>query len=265
VLALLSLVESVRYRLNDFGGDRGAPSAGYYARWQEDDSTCLWKNAEIVAYLKRALRDVSDRAPWEDESATVDFAGSIHRPIVGGSAAEIEIGASIMAVESVRLASSGLSLTKTESARLTAEKGEGWAAETGTPTHYYEPRNGALRLYPIPVLADSLLLRVRRRALDEFEWADVATESAPSFSFYDVPDDLEEALVAAVCRQAYLKRDADTYNPNLARDHEKMLLDLLGPPVSRRQREARRYNANLSVAIRPTAPRARADTRFEDD
>ena len=58
---------------------------------------------------------------------------------------------------------------------------------------------------------------------------------------------------------------ADTYDPNASRECERMLTDLLGPPVSWRQKEARRYNANLDTAIRPAMPKRYAETRFEDD
>lgn len=256
-LKLLSLIESTRDRLDDYGGDRGAPSPGYYARWQEDDAPCLWKNAELVGYLKRALRDVADRVPWETAG---------HRRRVTAGNPQVALSASILSVEQVRLVSSGNLLTKTESARLSASRGgEAWTAETGTPTHYLEPQTGILRLYPIPVIADELRLVVKRRSLAQFEWSDVASEATPTLELADVSDDLEEALVVAVCRQAYLKHDADTYDPNASREYERMLTDLLGPPVSWRQKEARRYNANLDTAIRPAMPKRYAETRFEDD
>ena len=60
-IALLSLIENIRLRLDDLGGDRGEPTAGYYATWQEDDSGCLWKNTELVGYLKSALLDIAGR------------------------------------------------------------------------------------------------------------------------------------------------------------------------------------------------------------
>lgn len=261
----LALIESIRGRLYDFGGDRGAPSAGRYARWQEDDSPCLWKNAELVGYVKRALRDVADRAPPENEGTRADFVGSDCRKRVSAGNPEVALSAGIMAVEQVRLLSSGALLVKTESARLAASRGgDAWATETGVPTHYLEPASGLLRLYPIPVAADELRLSVRRRFAADFEWADLASESEPSFELGDVPDDLEEALIVSVCRYAYLKRDSETYNPNASRECERMLTDLLGPPVSWRQKEARRHNANLHTAIRPAMPRRNRDTRFED-
>lgn len=265
-LKLLALVESIRYRLHDFGGDRGAPSAGFYARWQEDDAPCLWRNAELVNYLKRALRDVADRAPWETEGARSDRAGSLHRPKVSAGNPEVALSASVLTVEQVRLASSDALLVKTESSRLAAQSGgDGWTTAVGTPTHYLEPRRGLLRLYPIPVVADELRIKVKRRSLAEFEWAEAATESAPTLELFDVPDDLEEALVVATCRQAFLKRDGETYDPNAARECERMLTDLLGPPVSWRQKEARRHNANLITAIRPESYRRSVTSRFEDD
>lgn len=249
-VSLLGLIESIRLRLDDFGGDTGPPSAGYYAYWQEDDSGCLWKNTELVAYLKRALLDIAGRAPWIEEGASDDALWSPTRRVVMAGNPEVSLDETTLTVEQARLVSSGALLEKTESGRLAAANGKTWTTLTGTPTHYLEPRRGLLRLYPIPVVNDELRLIVKRRTIDEFEWANVATASNLNFTLDDIPADIEEALVIGVCRLAYLKRDTDTFQLELSNNYTQQLTELVGPPVSWRQKEARRANANMNTAIR---------------
>lgn len=249
-IALLSLIENIRLRLDDLGGDRGAPTAGYYATWQEDDSVCLWKNTELVGYLKSALLDIAGRIPWITGGSSSDIVGDPTRlPVTSGNP-EVALHESTMYVDKVFLASSGLFLEKTESTRLAYLYGENWITNTDTPTHYYEPQRGLLRLYPIPIINDELQLSVRRRCIDEFSWSDVSSEASPTITLDDIPDDLEEVLILAVCGIAYKKHDPDTLDIEMAREFSRMVDEMVGPPVSWKQKEARRVNANMDTAIR---------------
>lgn len=252
---LLEVIESIRQRLDDFGGDTTSPSQGYYARWQETDTGCLWKNVELTRYLQRALRDLSARVPLHEEPLSTDLIGDVYRLSVSVGQYEVETLAPTETITQIRLLSTGTLLEKTTSARLSAEAGQGdWTTLTGTPVQYFEPRTGWIRLYPIPTAADTLRVSVSRGFLDDFAWSHVASvEDADAVELVGVPDALEEALICAVCRLAYLKRDADTFNLQLSQEYERQVTALVGPPVSFRQREARRHNANLAVAIRPFA------------
>ena len=95
MILLLELVESIRERLHDLGGDRGDPSAGFYATWQEDDSGCLWSNTELVRLLKRALTDVALRAPISEEGVSDDAVDTLCRPSVTANTAEVSIDSRI--------------------------------------------------------------------------------------------------------------------------------------------------------------------------
>ncbi|MBK8271156.1 MAG: hypothetical protein IPK83_23705 [Planctomycetes bacterium] len=157
---------------------------------------------------------------------------------------------STLYVDKVFLASSGLFLEKTESTRLAYLYGENWITNTDTSTHYYEPQRGLLRLYPIPIINDELQLSVRRRCIDEFSWSDVSSEETPTITLDDIPYDLEEVLILAVCGIAYKKHDPDTLDIEMAREFSRMVDEMVGPPVSWKQKEARRINANMDTAIR---------------
>lgn len=249
-ILLLELIASIRDRLDDYGGDRGPPSVGYYAKWQEDDTPCLWKNQELIRYLKRAIRDVADRCPWDTEPvASSKYPSPIEVTVEPLSTDLIYLPDSFLEVESITPASTGRPLVKAESSRMIAIGGVGWETDIGRPTHYLEPQRGTIRIYPIPAIADTMRLRVKHRTSDDFEWEDIATESRPLFELCDIPVDLEEALIVSTCRLAYSKRDAETYDVSAARECERLLVDLIGPPTSWRQKEARRHNANLDIDI----------------
>lgn len=253
MILLLELIESIRERLDDLGGDRGAPSSGFYAKWQEDDARCLWSNTELVRLLKRAMTDIALRAPISEEGTSDDAVGTLCRPSVTANTAEVLIVPQILYVDQARLESDPYQtlLVKTTSAALAAKYGGSeWSTLTGQPTHYLEPKLGLLRLFPIPVQDDVLRLRVRRGYSIEFNWSDIASEETPEMELEDVDDGLYEALILATCRLAYLKRDADAENLGRLRECERQLDQLVGPPISIRHREARRENANLSIAIR---------------
>lgn len=245
---LLELVEAIRQRLDDVS-DKGATPSGYYAYWQYDDADYLWKNKELIRYLKQALRDLGLRAPIAESGIDADSTIAYAR----ANRSEVELDSRILTIEQARLASAQppVLLIKTTSHRLDAEYGgTAWRTWTGTPTHYWELRKGWISLFPIPVVNDTLYMVVCRGYSTDFLWDSVANEQTPMFTLDDIDDGLWEALVLGTCKYAYQKRDSDTFNLPLAQDCERQLQEIVGPPVSIRQREARRENANLSIVIR---------------
>lgn len=260
-ILLLELIEDCRNRLDDLGGDTGTVPTGYYKYWQADDASCLWRNKELIRYLKIVLLDIAGRAPWTSEGARGDSLGTPTRLSVKVGNPEVVWNPAVLAAEQIRLVSTGQYLQKVTSSQLYDLFDEDWGTVEGTPVYYVEVRRGLIRLVPIPIVADELRLVVKRRNLDEFEWEDISHEATPSFELEDVPDDLLEALIVGVCRQAYLKHDADTLNIDLSREYERQFAVLVGPPVSWRQKEARRENANLAYTITPFQyTRTRYDT-----
>lgn len=239
----LELIEAIRWRLDDTGGDTGAPSLGYYARWQEDDSGCLWTNRELVLYLNQALRDLSNRAPLKDsEGRDIPLSGAIR---------SYPLDEDIVRVESVTRKSDGQPLVKTTVAemqtvtrwnRLQREmRTADWRMDTGWPTHYLTDEQArCLTVYPMPDAdhRDALKLVVWKFYPVAPAWAALRTESKPATELDSVADDLEEALMAGVCARAYRKRDADTYSPQLAKQFDAEFTALVGPSLSQRQLDA---------------------------
>jgi hypothetical protein len=236
----LELIEAIRWRLNDEGGDTGTPSAGFYARWQEDDSGCLWKNRELVLYLNQTLRDLGGRAPLKD-SAWREIQLCVN---TRGSALDEDI----IRVDSVTRTSDGQPLIKVTVAemqmttrwnRLQREmRTVDWRAETGWPTHYLtDEQQGQFTVYPTPDAdhRDTIRLVVWMQYPVAPTWATLQAEATPRAELESVTDDLDEALIAGVCARAYRKHDADAYAPQLAKQFDAEFTALVGPSLSQRQ------------------------------
>lgn len=179
----LAVIDAVRQRLDDLGGDRGAAPVGYYAAWQADDSPCLWSNQELVRYINQTLRDLGQRQPILSDNR------DRYKIPLRNAVRQYAIPAKIVRIESVVRASDGLPLVK---ASVTEMQGVAkwnrrqreflnadWrgADAPGYPTHYLlDERQGYLTVYPTPAdgYLDSLYLVVRRSFLSEVDWSDLA-------------------------------------------------------------------------------------------
>lgn len=235
----LLLLEAVRDRLVDHGGDRGPPNPGYYALWQEDDRPCLWKNRELVRYLNGALRDLGLRAPLSD-TATL--------PLVGGQR-QIAIPTHWLAIDAVTRAVDGEPVLKTTLGELQHvdrwyREGRGylrddgrrpidldWRVVVGMPRYYLlDERAGFLTLFPFlpPNTLDALVVGHTRTYSADLRWERLATGTNPTVEI-DAPDHYFEALVAGVCARAYRKHDPDTYSEREAAQAEAEFTARVGP------------------------------------
>ena len=175
----LSLLNEIRERLDDLGGDVGIPPSGYTYRWQYDDSGCLWKNMELCAYLNETIHEIGLRKPVFD----TDDVDICQINISSGTRA-YNLDQRILSVDEVRLNSTGLPLIKTTVKRLRElisryRPAEHWRTTTGAVTHYLEDEfTRQLSLYRIPTASDTLKMTVRRLYKDLVIWSSIATEYA---------------------------------------------------------------------------------------
>lgn len=253
----LSLLESVRWRLDDTGGDTGLPSAGYYARWQEDDGNLLWQNAELSSYLRQTLADLGRRFPRKE--------GTDRQIMLLAGFRFYDLDSDIVRIAAVTRKSDGRALVKVTTGDMQpvtrwnlhqrdSFSAEDWRSETGLPTHYLlSEQQGAISVYPKPDAdhLDTLLLEVWSLYPDPPAWAQLASEASPSAELESVPDAFEEALIAGVCARAYRKRDADTYAPQLVQQFEAEFAARVGPLLSYRQMEAEACWADTPGDITP--------------
>ncbi len=107
--------------------------------------------------LRRAAQALLTRSrAWKvTESALVAVAAGQEEVTVAPSDTTQEL----VRVESVWYDACALSLTTV--AQLDADYGDDWTAHTGTPDRYVQETPGVLRLYPIPMTAATLGLKLR--------------------------------------------------------------------------------------------------------
>lgn len=235
-LFALEVLDAVRRRLDDLGGDTGSPPVGYYATWQANDAGCLWKNTELVAFLNQTLRDWGQRAPSRVALGITLVKDTRH----------YALDPDIVRIESITRASDGQSLLKASVGemqsvarwnRLQRETlAVDWRTETGWPTHYVlDEIDGSLTVYPMPSAteADSLRLVVWQGPFAAYLWDDLDGESEPSTEVIGVEDD--EPLIAGICARAYRKRDADGEDLKRAQQWDQEFTAAIGPPLSLRQ------------------------------
>ncbi|MGB4967294.1 MAG: hypothetical protein WBO35_03785 [Candidatus Saccharimonadales bacterium] len=240
----LALMEAIRTRLDDVGGDRGPPPSGRYAMWQADDAPCLWKNTELHRYLRETIRDIGLRQPiWDDQFSL---------PLIAGRRL-YALDPLIVSIESVTRASDGEPLLKTSVPEMQHvarwyRQGRGslredprldwtqdWRTHQGPSTHYLlDERQGSLSVYPLLAAsqAETLRLVVYRGYQEPPTWSALANEATPSAELDEVPDCFWDALVAGVCARAYRKRDPDANDERLAAECEAEFSWRVGPPRS---------------------------------
>lgn len=244
-IEVLDLLDEIRIRADDLGGDRSAPNL--YVRWQEDDTPCLWKNTDVVRAVNWAIGELGRRAPILDNGTS-----AIAQVSVLALTRAYTLSPAIQTVESVRLASTGASLIKSEIERLATAY---WQSAQGAPSQYYE--NTApheLSLYPLPIATDTLLLSVRRLYADRVDWELIADEIEPCVAFSEIDDTHRETLVVGALSRMFLKRDADTFNAAAAAEYAQEFTRLAGPVVDARTLETRRLSANLTLVMVPSDP-----------
>lgn len=276
-IKLLDLIEAIRERLSDFGGDRGAPSAGFYAKWQEDDSTCLWRNSELVRYVRLTIEDIGRRVPIRDR---------VSRLALSSGRRQYALSDCILTIDSVIRLSDSEPLIRTtlgeiehvdrfwregrtylyedgrrpELTRRVVDGGRepvsDWRLASGKPTHYFlDERNYYLSVYPLPDAdhLDAVEIRYSRTYSTRFGWDDVATESTPTFEIDEVPSAYFRAIIAGVTAQAYLKQDIDTESVARADRAEAEFSALIGPQKTAKQIASDAKWSGRSIRIEPRA------------
>lgn len=107
-----------------------------------------------------------------------------------------------------------------------------WETITGTPTAYVtDYQSGAIRLYPSPSVADTLLLMVSRLPLSDL----VDDDDEPELRL-----ECQPALVQWMLYRAYAKQDADTFDKDKSQRALAEFEREFGHKVSARNEEWRR-------------------------
>lgn len=224
-MTLLELIYLARQRLDDSGGDTGTVPVDYTYYWEYSDASCLWTNAELVAYANAACNELAHRIPIVD--STTDDITQIDLEV---GTATYAIDPCILAIDSVVLASTNVPLVKIHNAQERSQ----WIdpidqtyADASTVQQYRDDLDSlSLTVYATPTAVDTLLMSVRRLPLTPLVWADRDEE------IEEFPPRYHDALVNWMCMQALLRRDVDSYDREASGYYQGQFTDQVGPRVN---------------------------------
>jgi hypothetical protein len=209
-------VENYITEFRDTVGDNAAPQ--------------FWSSENIVRYLNEAVQEACERAKLiEDRSMSLTLAPGQDTYALHASVFEIK-----------RLALRGRPLDETSVEALDADM-PGWESRTGTPRYFiFEQASGAqaarVRLVPTPTAADAVALTVYRGALKPL--SEDRDQERP-----EIPERFHDRLMDWVLHRAYLKQDADTFDPTKAAESLALFTQAFGAradaSVQRKQRDRR--------------------------
>ena len=198
-------------------------------RLRADDTApkYLWDDAEIDGFANAAEREACVRGRLIVDSADLD----VCRIAVSAGVAGYALSPLVIALDEVRLVSSGKALRKVHQAEADA-----WAAaQSDVPLAWLQQDSaGGLRLLPTPQADDVLALTVTRLPLRAMVGDGDVPEIAAMW---------HERLLDWMLHLAYLKRDADTAALELADRYAQRFAAWFGGAVSARLMEARRVSA----------------------
>lgn len=237
-LTLEQLVLIFRQRVDDLPGDIVDPTTS----WQNDDSGLLWSNQEACQYADEAQQELFLRKHKKDDSTA-----AITQITVVASTAAYAFDRRILAIERVKFVDSAAKefvLEKTTHQTLDNER-TNWQLDTdGVVDKYIEDfENRSITLYRTPELAGTLFLTVRRLPLVGLQWTIRHKLIETDFEHqYD--------LIDWMMFRAYLKRDAETENPDLAAVHKGLFDERVGERPSAHLQQVRRQERNIDRRVR---------------
>lgn len=179
----------------------------------------LWESSELIHHLNQAVQEACERALLIEDRHTP---AACHFQTRGG-VGSYEMHPSIIKIK--RITVGGRLLDETSVEELDASS-RNWEAQKGQPRYFvFEgPQGGArprVRLVPEPVGEVDVRMTVYRGALQPLR------EQCPA-GVPEVPAALLDSLKHWVYRCAYLKPDADGFDPGRAAEHESIFAAAFG-------------------------------------
>lgn len=180
----------------------------------------LWSDEEVDQFANDAEDEACRRAGLLVDSSSPE-ASEI---VISARDEAVDLHESVIFVRRARLASSGRTLSP-RVARAMDEECPGWEDTPASIPQIFVPdwESGKLRLWPPAAQADTLKLTVVRTPLVPME----KDGDSPS-----IPRRYHAALLDWMYHLAYLKQDADAFDPKKAAQHEGRFTAEFGPPSS---------------------------------
>lgn len=185
----------------------------------------LWTDAELNRAYNSAVLEACLRARLLQD----DTSDLTRIDMVAGTA-RYALASEVIVTRAVHVSGRSEPLIRTTAARLDALC-PGWSHEDqaeGVPKYaIFDVQQKTLTLHPAPADAGTIFLRVWRLPTVEEQMQEGDNNAEPVIF---LPD--PEALKHWVLRECYLKRDAETYNPDRAAEHEADFERRFGPRPS---------------------------------
>lgn len=170
----------------------------------------LWSDLELTSYLEDAEKEAAERADLIEADGVETYC----TVAVVAETPTYQLSPLVYEVERARIAGEGQFLKRTSRDKLDSTSPV-WEDESGTPREYYLTGN-ALRLVPNPSAEGTLNLVVLRLPV------------APMGTSPEINVRHHRRMLDWVYRQAFLKRDADTYNETESLKYERMFAASFG-------------------------------------
>ena len=237
-LTLEQLATLFRQRVDDLPGD----IVDKTVPWANDDSGLLWTNAEICQYADEAQKELFLRRHKKDDTTAEITQIAV---VIGTSAYAFD--KRILAIERVKFidsASDEFVLDKTTHGTLDFQRTNWQKDENGVVDEYIEDfENRSITLYRTPQLAGTLHLTVRRMPLLALSWS-------LRHKLLEADDENQYDLLDWMMFRAYMKRDAETENPELAGIHKALFDERVGDRPSAHLQQVRRQERNIDRRVR---------------
>lgn len=200
----------------------------------DNEAPHFWSSESIVRYLNEAVQEACERSKLIEDRSTPAVCAITLQP----GESTYSLHASVFEIK--RLVLRGWPLDETSVEALDADM-PGWEGRTGTPRYFiFEQASGAqaarVRLVPAPTAADAVALTVYRGALNPL--SEDRDQERPEIS-----DRFHDRLMDWVLHRAYLKQDADTFDPTKAAESLALFTQAFGARadanVQRKQRDRR--------------------------
>lgn len=189
-------------------------------RTTADDNTTidkLWSQSEILEYTQDAENEAAERA-----GLLLDNSSAFTNIAVNTSTALYSFSNTITEVKSAILALGTRPLMGT-SERVLDNSFPSWRSTTGTPRSYFVSATNEIRLYPQPIVVDTLNMTVYR-----FPNTPMTVNDSPEIQERDHP-----GLLLWILKRMFMKNDSETLNVDKAMDYDKQFEEWFGPKKTR--------------------------------
>jgi hypothetical protein len=205
-------------------------------RWEAaDEATApFWTDAFLARAASQAEQEACRRG-----ALILDSSSPFCSISFGAGDNLLKLDGKILEIRRAKISIPGRKIDPVTSSHLDRNSDQ-WESETGEPLAYVtDYHTGSIRLYPTPAAADEIQLTVRRLPL-----ADLVDDN-------DEPEIRPEShlgLVQWMLYRAYMRQDADTFNPTKAAAALAEFVREFGEKKSMRNEEWIREGNSLDVS-----------------